>query len=387
MSVRPQRCCASVLAASLMLPGLAALALPVQAESAPQQGVVAIKASHYSDSQPGWQRVTVRSPSVYMLAPLAGDWALEGTWAGDAVSGSTPRLHSFESGATPYMSDRRTAADLKVTRYFARTAVSAGAAYSDEYDYTSRALGLEARISSDDNNTTWAFGYGAAQDLIDNESGGGRAIGQHRRAREWMAGVTHILTPEDIVQISLTRSLGRGYFSDSYKDFDLRPDVRHISVALLRWNHHIDPLDTTLRASYRAYRDSFGIVSHTLGLEATRTWGRWTVTPGLRTYSQSAASFYFDPVTDANGVPSAVLTRRFANRITGYSSADTRLAAFGALSWSLKLDYAVDALTQVDVRFEGYRKSASLKWGGGASPYLQPLNARTVQLGVSRKFR
>jgi hypothetical protein len=122
----------SVLAASLLLPGLALVSGAVQAESAPEQGLIALKVAHYSDGQPGWERVTVRSPQLYALVPLAGDWSLEGAWVGDSVSGATPRMHTFESGATPSMEDYRKVADVKVTRYFSRAAVSAGLTYSTD---------------------------------------------------------------------------------------------------------------------------------------------------------------------------------------------------------------------------------------------------------------
>ncbi len=376
----------SVLAASLLLPGLAMVSGAVQAESAPEQGLIALKVAHYSDRQPGWERVTVRSPQLYALVPLAGDWSLEGSWVGDSVSGATPRLHTFESGATPSMEDYRKVADVKVTRYFSRAAVSVGLTHSTEHDYISRALGLEARVSSDDNNTTWSLGYGTARDAIDNTFSDGAVTDQTKRTDEWMVGLTQVVTPNDIVQINLTRSLGRGYFNDPYKDFDERPDFRNTSIALVRWNHHIDSVDLSVRSSYRAYADSFGVRSHTLGLELVKSFDRWTFTPGVRAYTQSAADFYFDPVVDAKGVPSPVLTRRFAIRLTDLYSADQRLAAFGALTAGIKVAYAIDPLTQVDFKLENYRQRASLAWGGGGSPYLEPLSAVSMQFGVARKF-
>ena len=72
----------SVLVASLLLPGLTMVSGALRAESAPEQGLIALKVAHYSDGQPGWERVTVRSPQLYALVPLAGDWSLEGAWVG-----------------------------------------------------------------------------------------------------------------------------------------------------------------------------------------------------------------------------------------------------------------------------------------------------------------
>ncbi|HSH89613.1 MAG TPA: DUF3570 domain-containing protein [Ramlibacter sp.] len=373
-----------VLAATLLLPGLAAVSV-VRAEEPPAEGVIAFKYGWYRDEQTGFQRVTVQSPQVYILAPVAGKWSFEGTRVVDSVSGATPRLHTFTSSATPYMTDHRDATDVKVTRYFHRAAIAVGAAYSDENDYLSRTLGMEARFSSEDNNQTWNFGFARSQDKIDTSATGGFAFGERRRTTEAIAGLTQVLTPNDVVQLQLTRSIGSGYYSDPYKDFDRRPRRRNATIAHLRWNHHFDGPDASLRTSWRYYADSFGIRSHTLSGEWVRTMGAWTIAPGIRYYRQSAASFYFDPVPNAAGVPDIVLTALSTIPLTGFRSGDARLAAFGAVTISLKVGYAISAVTAVDVKLEAYRQSQSLRMGGG-SPYLDPTRARFVQLGWSHKF-
>jgi hypothetical protein len=374
----------SVLAATLLLPGLAAVTA-VRAEE-PPEGVIAFKYGAYRDSQPGWDRIKVSSPQLYVLAPFAQVWSIEGSVVSDSVSGATPRMHTSRTGATPAMSDHRSAEDVKVTRYFHRAAISVGAAYSGENDYISHAQSVEAHWSTEDNNRTFLFGFGHSGDRIDNTgTEGGTVRDQHRQTREWMAGVTQVLTPNDIVQAQLTRSLGRGFYSDPYKDFDERPVSRRSSIALLRWNHHVEPHDATLRTSWRYYRDSFGVRAHSISAEWAQQFGAWTVTPGARYHVQGAAWFYFDPVANAQGVPDQLLTQlRFAS-IEGYHSADQRLAAFGAATLSLKLAYEFTNGTAMDVKVETYRQSGRLKPGGG-SPYLEPFRASFLQLGVSHKF-
>ncbi len=357
-----------------------------RAEAPPEQGVLAFKYGYYQDGQPGWDRIRVNSPQFYLLAPIAGKWAIEAARAGDSVSGATPRMHTARSGATPRMTDHRDGTDVKVTRYLDRAAVSVGAAYSTENDYTSRAQSLEVRWSSDDNNRTWSIGASRSRDLIDNSALGGIAVDQRRRTSEAIVGVTQVLTPNDIVQAQFTRSRGRGYYSDPYKDFDQRPASRNASIALLRWNHHIDSLGASVRSSWRYYTDSFGIRSHTLGAEWVQPAGAWTLTPALRYYTQTAARFYFDPVADAQGQPSPLLTRRFAARLTGNYSADQRLASFGAVTASVKVAYAINADTSVDLKLEAYRQAASLKLQGTGSPLLDPFRARFVQLGIEHRF-
>lgn len=392
-SIQHARQSNSVTLASLMLPGLAALAslapLAAAAEGAPEKTTIAVKYGSYQDSQPGWERIQVTAPMLYIQAPIAGDWSIEASAVVDSVSGASPRWHTQNtqmSGASR-MSDERTASDVKITRYFARSAWTVGVASSNEHDYQSSAIGLDARWSTDDNNRTWTAGYGLTTDRIDNSYSGGSVLDQQKRTQEFMVGVTQVLTPGDIVQFNLTRSDGQGYYNDPYKTLDQRPDQRSSWIGLARWNHYVEPMDAALRTSYRHYSDTFGVQSHTFGVEWAQPVGRWTFTPAVRYYSQSAASFYLDPILNDQGEYDqiAVLLRAFANGQNNQST-DQRLAAFGALTWSLKAAYAFTENTVADVKYESYRQTAALHLGGAGSPGLDPFNATFWQVGLTHRF-
>ena len=60
------------------------------AQSAPDQGMFALKYLDYRDWQPGADRMTVQSPSIYVLAPFADRWTVEGSLVYDAMSGASP---------------------------------------------------------------------------------------------------------------------------------------------------------------------------------------------------------------------------------------------------------------------------------------------------------
>jgi hypothetical protein len=387
---KPTPATSSVLLASLVLPGLAALAafspLLASAEGAPEQTTIAIKYSTYQDSQPGLDRVSVSAPQIYVQAPIAGNWSVEASAVSDSVSGASPRWHTQVSGASR-MSDERKAGDLKFTRYLSRAAISGSVAISNEHDYASRALGLDARWSTDDNNRTWTVGYGTSSDRIDTtyREGNNTAVDQHKRTHEIMGGVTQVLTPADLVQFNLTRSAGSGYYDDPYKMQDKRPDQRNTWIALARWNHYVDAYDASVRSSYRYYTDTFGVQSHTAGVEWVQPVGRWTFTPGARYYSQSAASFYVDPVFNASGTYDLGATFMAANAQT-YKSFDQRLSAFGAVTLSLKVAYAITPHTSVDVKVEDYQQKAALHLGGAGSPGLDAFNARFMQVGLTHRF-
>jgi hypothetical protein len=381
---------ASVLMASLVLPGLAALSLAAptaaQAETVPEKTTIGFKYGAYQDGQGSWDRVSVKAPHLYVQAPIAGEWSVEAALVGDTVSGASPRMHTQQSGASR-MSDYRKAGDLKVTRHMARSALSVSLAASDEHDYISRAIGLQGRWSSEDNNRTWTAGFGASSDKIDNQSNGSNtAIDQRKRTQEFMVGVTQVLSPTDITQLNLTRSTGHGYYNDPYKSFDKRPDQRNAWIALARWNHYLAGPDATLQSSYRYYSDTFGVTAHTAGVDWVQPKGKWKITPGVRFYSQSAANFYFDPKLDAQGRYDQMATILHAASLGGSKSADQRLSAFGAVTASIKVAYAFTPDTSADVKLETYRQSASMRLGGSGSPSLDPFRARFIQVGITHRF-
>jgi hypothetical protein len=60
---------AALIAAALALPGV--MSAGANAQSAPDQRVVALRYYDYRDWQPGADRMTVRSPSLYAFLPLS----------------------------------------------------------------------------------------------------------------------------------------------------------------------------------------------------------------------------------------------------------------------------------------------------------------------------
>lgn len=372
----------AIIAAALALPGVMAPGL-ARADSAPERGEIALKYLHYDDSQPGLSRIKVNAPSLYVMVPLSPKWSVEGSLVSDSVSGATPRYHSAISGATKHMKDQRKAQDIKITRYEERSSYSLGVSHSKEHDYESNAASLDASFSSEDNNRTWNVGLGFADDKIGSHNN--PTLHKTKQTLELMAGVTQAWTANDLVQLNVSHNRGHGYYSDPYKDPDVRPDFRNQSILLTRWNHHFDGMNSTLRTSYRYYRDNFGIKAHTLGLDWVQPLGdKFTVTPSLRYYTQTAAKFYYDPVYDPDvGAPYPV---GYFTNPPKYISADQRLSAFGAITVGLKVAMKVTADWTVDAKVERYEQRSDWRLGGRASPGLDPFRATFFQVGVSTRF-
>lgn len=367
----------AIIAAALSLPGVSA-----HADGAPENGVVALQYLGYQDSQPGLDRIQVKAPSIYVLAPLSPQWAIDGSLVSDSVSGATPRYHTAISGATPHMSDERVAGTVQLTRYFERSNVSVGLATSHENDYDSNAGSINANFSSDDNNRTWNFGIGYASDAIGSTNDA--TLHESRHTVELLFGVTQAWTANDLLQLNLTLARGRGYFSDPYKEVDNRPPERDQAILLARWNHYSDDTGGALRSAYRYYHDSFGINAHTIGAEWVQPAGRFVITPSLRYYSQSAASFYYDPIYDPDvGAP---YPPGYFTNPPRYSSADQRLAGFGALTIGLAVAYNISNDWLVGLKGSYYAQRTGWRAGGGGSIGLDPFQAYWFQAGLEKRF-
>jgi hypothetical protein len=337
---------------------------------------------HYQDEQPGLKRVKVSAPSLYVMTPLSPRWSIEGSLVSDSVSGASPRYHTSISGASR-MSDERHAGDLKLRHYAERASYGVGLAASSEHDYDSSALSFDATLASDDNNRSWNVGLGFSSDRIGSTND--TSLHERKRTTEFMLGVTQAWTANDLLQANLTYNRGRGYYSDPYKEPDIRPNRRNQTILLGRWNHHFSGWGSTLRTSYRWYSDSFGVKAHTLGGEWVQPVGaRFTLTPSLRLYSQSAANFYFDPVYDP-GTGEPYPPGYFTNPPTTISP-DQRLSAFGGVTVGLKAAVQLTPAWSADLKAERYEQRSHWRVGGSGSPGLAPFSATFVQFGVASKF-
>jgi hypothetical protein len=363
-----------LLSAALALPGM----LPVAgvAQTMPEQSVVALQYFDYRDWQPGADRMTVRSPSLYVLRPLSEDVTLEGNLVYDGMSGASPLAFNTLSGASGLgVTDYRTAGDVKVTKYFDRLAVGVGGAYSHERDYISRAMSVEVRTWTPDKNRTYAFGLAGTSDAIHPTDRPPPPDNGRRHTLDFLFGVTQVLNADAIVQSNLTYSTGRGDYDDPYKLLDRRPDHRRTFAWLTRLNQYVPAADATLKLLYRYIHDSFGDYSNTLEAAWYQPLSNgFAVTPRLRFYTQSAAYFYFGPPLGNGFVPGEPYT------------ADTRLAAFGALTPSLQIDKTFDHGWSANLSFSYYQQRPSWRWFGSGSVDILPLSARWIMVGVSKTF-
>ena len=363
------------------------------AEAPHDQGIVSFKYLHYQESQIGngvdvitgassagsSSRMKVNAYSVMAVAPVAGDWSIGLTSTSDSVSGASPTYHS--SGLTK-MTDLRRSINVDVTRYFSSGTLSFGTGYSGESDYISRSFSLQGSLSTEDKNTTVTLGGSINADDVRPVTL--PLMDYPKKVYAGMLGVTRILSKNDIAQLDIGYSNGNGDFSDPYKLNDNRPDGRDNTTVLARWNHHLSFTDGTARLSYRYYSDTFGIKAHTLNAEYVQPlpYGL-TATPLLRLYSQNAAYFYV-PVGSQEKADPTKPTPPPAGSF--YSTEDQRLSAFGAITLGLKVSMQLGPDWAADINYEEYEQRGKWSINGTGDSGLAPFGARSIQLGLSRKF-
>lgn len=374
-----------MLAAALMLPGVLPGAMSAaRAETAPDRAELSLRWLGYHDRQAGLGRITVHSPAAALVLPLSARWSLDAGATQDTVSGATPRWHSSVSGAS-VMADRRRAVDLRMNHHGDGRGLSLGAAWSGEDDFESRTLSGEWREWSDDRNRTLTAGLALTLDRI--TATGQPGLDERRRTTQALIGITQVWTPRDVLSLTLTRSSGRGHHSDPYKWLDRRPRERDRGTVQVGWNHHVPATQSTLRTHYRFYRDTFGVQAHTLEARWVQPLGeRFSLTPGLRLYSQRAASFYRDPVPAQAGDRTALPPGPPAGAEGAPFSADARLAGFGAAALSVNGQWRFTPDRWLDLRLERYEQRAAWRWNGNGSPGISPLIAWQWQVGLRARF-
>ena len=368
----------------------AALALPIllvaAKAGAATTGEVGIATLGYKER--GLMKVT--EPLLFGRLNIDDAWEIEASGAVDIVTGASPELLTNLSGR-PVQSvtgasihDRRTTSEVRVKRHIGDLALSVSRTVSNEHDYHSHALGFEGDLDLNQRLTTLAVGFGKSNDSIGSSID--PAFGERRDTREYMAGVTQVLSPLAIVQSTVTVSRGRGGFDDPYKSTltfypdqvlpvlfpDHRPDRRNMLAWLTRYRRHFPSANGTLQLDYRFFRDDWGIRAHTLEAAWEQDLGeRWAIRPALRYYTQSAADFY------------APLVPRPQPQVL---SSDQRLAAFGGISPSLRVSLRLENGFTVQGTAGFVHDARSLHLGGGGSEAFTTLNAVYGILSVSRAF-
>lgn len=175
-----------------------------------------------------------------------------------------------------------------------------------------------------------SYGWDAIDPLQDEDTATGK---DHRTTWNCNAVATQILSPTLLVRVGGDLTLVHGLQHNPYRNVyagggpvpERHPDARTRTDAFIRVSKYLKNR-SSLRASYIAYRDDWGVTSHTLdGRLSQYVTEDVLVRYRYRFYTQSGADFYREEYADPTG-------------IDGYRTADYRLQPFNAHLFGAEID-------------------------------------------------
>lgn len=227
--------------------------------------------------------------------------------------------------------DERKSEGLSYSRRIGAHLPTVDLSHSVEKDYISSSVGLSDAWTMFQGRGTLHYGLSQSNDTVAPVTG---TLRSPKKTRGYSLGWTWVLGESDLLDIGVSRMSLRGDLTEPYLIVPVgsttlgesRPDTRQRDAVFLKHGHYFD-WDGALKTSYRFYRDDWGIRAHTLNFVYDQHLDdSLLLSPEVRFYSQSAASFY---------------GAQFASS-QPFMSADYRLSAFSSiqLGCSVSVDLA-----------------------------------------------
>jgi hypothetical protein len=326
----------------------------------------------------------------------------------DSISGASPTggYPTFDvttsasgrttaSGTIPLASykDQRKALSAAYSRRFGAHLPTVDLSYSKENDYTARGTSLSDAWTMLEGRGTLHYGVSLSSDIVAPATNN---LELPKRSNGFSLGWTWIIGERDLVDVSGSLTRLSGYLDDPYKVVPIgssanptnvpehRPDSRSRIALVARYGHHTGN-DSAIKGAYRFYTDDWGIRAHAIEVSYDQRLGSdWVVSPEVRLYVQSAASFYGSLFVQPEQ----------------YMSADYRLSSFWSALAGLKVACEVTPSLRVygSVTYQSQRGSDRIELSsaasrrddgegsGSTSVSAADLRVMTVTIGFMRRF-
>lgn len=264
--------------------------------------------------------------SITGASPTGGYPTLDATTSASGATSSSIPLANYV--------DTRKSATVSYARKFGAHLPSVDISYSKENDYLARGAGATDAWTIAGGRGTLHFGAAISRDVVTPVT-----TGEHlpKSSNAVAAGFSWILGERDLFDVSASLTKLSGYLTDPYKIVPVaagpdpqlpenRPDARSRYAVVFKYGHFFSGADGALKLGYRYYWDDWSIGANTLDLLYDQRVGpRWVISPLLRLYSQSHATFF---------------SYEFAAP-QPYMSSDYRLSAFDSIQGGLTVSCSV----------------------------------------------
>lgn len=355
-------------------------------------------------------RTQVLNPVVLLNQDFGETYGQLGLLVGyDAISGASPTGgyptsetttsasgHLINAGSFPQSpyTDARKSASLSYQRRFGVQIPSIDISYAKENDYVARGVGFSDSWTMAHGRGTLHFGVSLSRDLVEpvknpTTNPDGKNLQFDKSENGFSLGLSWILGERDLIDVSGSLMRLSGYLDDPYKvvpvgetgDMTLpehRPDTRSRRAVVIKYGHHY-LWEGAIRVIYRYYNDDWSIQAHTLEVTYDQHLSAdWMISPQVRFYTQTGASFYASKLE----VPQT------------FMSADYRLSPFDNLLGGLTLTHKIDGALSVNVG-----ATYQYQWGRdrvipipkpGSSPSspisAADMNVLTFTVGLTKLF-
>ncbi len=322
----------------------------------------------YEDYRESGGRIDVKTQGSLAEQDIGTDLHVEVGGVIDAIAGATPSGQPAPAGSDQVvlseLHDRRKAWNANFSYQFPNVNIEAGFARSLEHDYVSNGWSINTLTTFNQKNTTLLVGAAGTDDNVEVFF---LPEWLKKRGNDVIVGVTQLLNPLTSESLDITGTRATGMLNEPYKlvqkDIQIlpglflpetfsenRPDDRDRVTALLSLDRAFPAAHGSLEASYRYYRDTFGIGANTAEVAwFQKLGGKFILRPGIRLYEQDAANFYHYNLDDTAIVPTRIPVPQGAN----YSS-DARLSAFTSADCGLKAIWNPADWLQFTASIDGY---------------------------------
>ena len=261
--------------------------------------------------------ITVEGPSVLIRKKVGDNLSFSLNYYEDMISSASIDV---KLSASPYHEKRRQWSG-GVDYLHGKSTYSAGVITSKEPDYKANTAYFSVSQDMFGDLTTVTLGYRRGWDQIyrDIKTPDGEIINDptfHQRAdhRGYSFALSQILTRNTIAMFNYELLTDQGYLANPYRKIrylspgqgngytladQVYPNTRTSNSASITLKHYLS-WRATVTGQYRFFRDTWGIVAHTVEVDYTQPWHNFTFDGGLRYYRQNAADFYSDLFPRAN---------------------------------------------------------------------------------------
>jgi len=262
--------------------------------------------------------VTIDGPSVLVRKNVGDKFSFSGNYYVDMVTSASVDVLATASAYT----EERTEYSLGMDYLNDRTIMSLSYANSTENDYVANTLsyGISQEFFGD--LSTLTLGFALGDDTVTATGSDSFEAGVNRK--RYSLGFSQILTKRFITSFSYEAVFDEGFLRNPYRQIELAdgldptldapscnqansdqggecyPETRNSEAFAIRGIYAFTN-QSSLRAEYRSYADSWDVASENIELRFTHQLSsRWLFELRLRQYQQSAGAFFYSDFLDTS---------------------------------------------------------------------------------------